>query len=67
MFIVKAFFKAFGYNFHKVLVALIVLGKKYQMVVTVVATADLAVEAGTRGYIDFAARIGLIPAAFAAR
>ena len=55
-FIVKAFFKAFGYNFHKVLVALIVLGKKYQMVVTVVATADLAVEAGTRGYIDFAAK-----------
>ena len=35
-FIVKAFFKAFGYNFHKVLVALVVLGKKYQMVVTVV-------------------------------
>ena len=55
-FIVKAFFKAFGYNFHKVLVALVVLGKKYQMVVTVVATADLAVEAGTRGYIDFAAK-----------
>ena len=55
-FIIKTFFKAFGYDFHKVLIALIVLSQKYQMVVTVVAAADLAVEAGTRGYIDFAAK-----------
>ena len=54
-FIIKAFFEAFGYDFHKVLVALVVLCQEYQMVVAVIATADLTVKAGTRGYVYLAA------------
>ena len=54
-FIIKAFFEAFGYDFHKVLVALVVLCQEYQMVVTVIATADLTVKTGTGGYVYLAA------------
>ena len=54
-FIIKTFFKAFGYDFHKVLIALIVLSQKYQMVVTVITASDsFFIESGSRCNIDLA-------------
>ena len=58
-FIIKAFYKAFGNNLHKVTVALVIFCKKHQMIIAVLPTSCFSVKPGSRRHINLAAQNGV--------
>ena len=55
-FIIKSLYKSFGYDFHQITVAPVVLCKKNQMIITVFSTSRFTLKSGSRCHINFAAQ-----------
>ena len=63
-FVIKSIHESRGYDFHKILVALLVFSQKYQVIITVLFFANLLVKPGTGRHIDLTSQNGLDPCSF---